>query len=252
MGKSSKTFILILTFFLCPIYSYSQDYNLTFYSVGFISDYMGRRIEKGDSELKNSVDNFFHQSNLYDLVRLDTLLKLNNLKKEFIPYQIKKREGSNNCSNCHEFFDLNSKLLCQRINRFYNFKKDKLNSDEKIQRYIGKLKVRKILFSKKNNLISFMAGAFYTYGDKDSIGYYYRFGNSVEKQKVVRRLLERFDCKIIKEFDNQEEGSLIAPLINTIYFIPTTDLKIRFDYEIKIKKELKELMLTGTTMGLGS
>lgn len=230
-------FFFIFSFFK----TYSQNYNIDYFLVGFVSDYMGRSIEKGQSEDKNSIDYHFHKTRLHSLYRLDTLIKIHNNGNEKIVYKIKREMVVPNCRNCDDFFNLNSEYLNNKINSFFVFKKDEENSNTEIQQYIGTLDESKILLSKKANIISFLAGAFYTYGDRDSIGYFFKFSNSISKRKIIYKILKKFNCKIVKEFDNQVKGQYVSPLIYTMYFLPSDEMKIKFDYELYIRQELKKL-----------
>ena len=238
MKDTIRNNILTLLLVILTSISYSQEYDLTYYFVGFMSDYMGRQISKGAGENDYKIDDFFHQYNLHNLYRLDTLLKTNNKNNKKIEYTIMKRKEIKNCSNCDEFFDLFSKRLSRNINRFYSFKKDKLNSDKHIKRYNGSLKSFKIKLANRKKQLSYLAGAFYRYGNIDSTGYYFKFSNSFYKKEMVKWLLYKYDCNILKEFNNQIEGLYIAPTIEIIFIEPSNEIKKIFDNELNIKKEL--------------
>ncbi|CAM3825827.1 hypothetical protein FLBR109950_03530 [Flavobacterium branchiophilum] len=232
-------FILFLAFSFFK--TYSQNYNLNYFLVGFVSDYMGRNIEKGQSENINSIDYHFHKTRLHSLYRLDTLIKIHIKGNEKIVYEIKREVTVPYCKNYNEFYILNSEYLKNNINSFFIFKKIEENSNIKVQQYNGTLNENKILFSKKSNIISFLAGAFYTFGDKDSTGYFYKFSNSTNKRKIIYKILKKYNCKIVKEFDNQVKGQFVSPYIYTMYFIPSDEMKIKFDYELDIRQKIKKL-----------
>jgi len=70
-----KNLILYFILIITNLSAFNQDYDVTVYTLGYISDYMGRRKYVSGHESDNSVDQIFHESHLNDLYRLDTLLK---------------------------------------------------------------------------------------------------------------------------------------------------------------------------------
>ena len=226
-----KNLILYFILIITNLSAFNQDYDVTVYTLGYISDYMGRRKYVSGHESDNSVDQIFHESHLNDLYRLDTLLK--SCENDF-DYYIRESEFDNS------FYFFISDKLSDAVNEYYKFKKEGTQSSHGII-YDGKIKRLKTLKLNKRQKISFLAGVFYSSGNIDEKGYFFKFSNSLGKDKITLRLLKRFNCIIIDRFDNRVKGMVIAPYIETVYFKPSKKIKAIFDYEIEMKKKLIEI-----------
>jgi hypothetical protein len=232
MKLKFKKIILFLIVYTSYYSSYSQDYNITYFVTGYVSDYMGRRVETGN-ENEFLIDNY-HMSRMEYLYRLDTLIKRYNFNiEEKINYTVTVSQYGND-----KFYNFKSKSLSEKVNEFYRLKIDKLNSNDTIKRYDGPLIVRKVKYSNKLKMKSYFAGAFYIIGGVDKKGYYFKFSNSYGRNKAIKYILKKFNCKINEQYNNQIEGLAVAPFVETIYFIPTDEIKTIIDYELNLKNEI--------------
>ena len=146
--------------------------------------------------------------------------------------------------------------LFSYVNSFYKFKvKEYKNYDkynystndyELIKHCTGKLKYRMIKNIPKEQLYSFIAGAFFIYGKTDEDKYIIQMRNSLSKIFVIKKILRKEKSKNIKFTTSHIRGN---PYVMTVSFVPSKQLKEVLDLILEIEKSLhirrNELTLNG-------
>jgi hypothetical protein len=122
------------------------------------------------------------------------------------------------------------KAFISSFYRFTPFYPGRLNGP----RTVGKLVYRRINKLNRNESMAFLAGVFFVHGDIDIDGYKIRLGNSFSKIGVINKLLVKMGCEIM-EYRIYKN----IPEVHVIIFDPTPELKIIFDNEFIIRKELE-------------
>lgn len=86
--------------------------DLTYFTLGLVSDYDGRTIVKADKLESTKVDRF-HETQIEIMDLLDSLIneenKLRDKENQITKKRVRVKEP--NCTNCYEFFDYHSKEL---------------------------------------------------------------------------------------------------------------------------------------------
>jgi len=206
--------IIIFTLFIFTIKGQSID--KIYYLLGTQDDYLGR--ERFDNKYDIVIS--LHESQFAEIERIEEVTGL----------KFEKLEKQDNCSNCHEFFNLKSENDVKIINSFYKFRKfDYLN-------YFplrGTLKCRKLLKADENEKLSFIAGLFLFCGEMESNYYRISLANSPERFKCVEKVIIKLGSTIIskKKYHN-------IPNVYILDFTPSERLKKIIDYEIERKKTL--------------
>lgn len=200
-----------------------QEINPTYFLLGTLHDYMER-----EYPIKNPAEAGYimtlHQEKIGEIRRIE----------EIIDENFERRE-QDNCTNCHEFFELKSKSLEEKINSFYSFKRNKEMTDElDFEYYTGKLKCRKILNASKLELKSFIAGQFLTSGDKVGDNYRIILCNSPTRYKCLKKVLKALDCNIIRA--EVRDGGV--PWVYVLEFRATSDVTKIIENEMELRNTL--------------
>lgn len=205
--------VVILVLLISSIVTDAQKFDKTFYLLGTLEDYGGRRVQSMQWGFISSL----HQSRMGEIKRI----------KEITNVKSTRRTKKKNCKNCHEFYNLHSFFRARKINKFYDFEKDKFTKG-----YVGTLNCDKVSDAKRNNQISFVAGLFLMAGEKKDDVYKISLYNSPEKYDCIYYIfLKKLDCEILSAIE--KEG---LPYGYFIEFKPTEELKKILDNEIEKKK----------------
>ena len=115
--------IICCVLFLCKT-TYSQKVDLWFYSLGFVTDYLGRNIIKDHSIEEISFDENLNKTRMHEIYRIDTLLKLHNYHhNNEISYEIVKS------NKFPDFYKVISKEYTTTINSYFKFESDTYDRD---------------------------------------------------------------------------------------------------------------------------
>jgi len=210
-----KNRILIIFFLLAVSFVHGQiqtKLDKTYYLLGTLDDYWsGHRTKRIETSWKFILT--LHQNDSSKIKRIEEVTMLNFIK----------RERSNNCYNCHEFYDLLSFETSKTLNSFYIFKKQRGFYHDR------KLKSGKILKASKEQQYSFLAGLFLIYGKKIDNVYKICLSNSPWRYECTIKLLEVLNSKIVSF--SRTVGTV--PIGYIIEFEPSEELKLILDNEIE-------------------
>lgn len=215
------TLILIILFSFSP--NFGQKLNKTYYLLGTLSDYMGRNYQKNNPSQWCYIMTL-HESRMREIKRIEEVTGL----------KFKKGEKKDNCSNCHEFYKLNSYFNARRINRFYKFKKGMGKGLSGFEFYSGELICKKLNKASETKQLSFLAGLFLTCGTKEGDVYKINLANSPWRFECVKQLLKILGAEITSE----EMTKNTIPIAYYITFKPTEKLKAVIETEIKARDSL--------------
>jgi hypothetical protein len=224
-------FIYLAIVLFSSNFSWGQDkIDLTYFTFGLVSDYYGRTIVKSDKLESTKIDRFHEtQTDIMDL--LDSLINEENKLRDKENRITKKRTRVKepNCTNCNEYFDYYSKGLSTDLNSKYNFKFANSWDMKERKMYRGRIKVSDF----KNDLqrLSFLSGAYLTFGTKEGDVFIYHLANSVEKFDLIVKSLKKLECEIK---DLKVEGG--APASQKVYFIPSDKLRLELAKYDGLKK----------------
>ncbi|MEC4004327.1 hypothetical protein OX283_006645 [Flavobacterium sp. SUN052] len=205
--------------FILPLTIHSQEkIDITCFTLGFVDDYLGRDFVISEKENPKTIDHI-HKDEELIIKYLDSLIKVDNLSKntiENIDFKYFKDSITLNCGNCDEFYFLNSKKLALKINNFYYLKPTEIqevnNPKPEQLTYFAYLNEKKI--KTENQRKSFLYGAFLRYGNIENGAYTITLANSVSKFDVLKKILKKIKCKIIKTTENVD----LIPNSQIIYF----------------------------------
>jgi hypothetical protein len=228
-------FTYIAIILLYSISVFGQDkVDLTYFTLGLVSDYYGRTIVKSDKLESTKIDRF-HETQIDILDFLDSLIneenKFRDKESRISKKRVRVREP--NCINCNEYFDYYSKELSKDLNSKYNFKPTHGWDSKDRKTYRGRIKISDF----KNDLerLSFLSGAYLTSGTKEGDIFIYQLGNSVEKFDLIVKSLKKLDCEIK---DLKVEGG--TPASQKVYFIPSDKLGHELAKYDGIKKKIEK------------
>jgi intein/homing endonuclease len=157
-----------------------NNFDKTYYLLGTLEDYMGRRLSKDNPAQQNYIMTL-HQSNSGVIKRIEEITTL----------EFQKREKRENCVNCHEFYELLSYNFAREINFFYVFNKQNGRKDKMgYTLYTGELICSKILNANKEKQYSFLAGLFLIQGYKIDEVYKISLANSPWKYECTIEVLK--------------------------------------------------------------
>lgn len=225
MHMKKVTIILLLLF--SGLLTIGQDLDRTFYLLGTLEDYMGRRYPKNNPKEWSYIQTI-HQDRIGEIKRIE----------EVTGSKFNRRKKQKDFSNCQEFFELKSFCRAKKINSFYDFSRNNGMRDLLgFTFFTGQLKCNKVLNATNKQQISFLAGQFLTSGEKIGKTYKLTLYNSPDRYGCLIKLLESSECKIIlKEKVNG------IPVSYFIVFEPTDEIMKVLDNEI-----LKEHTLANST-----
>ncbi|OFX34743.1 MAG: hypothetical protein A2X08_01010 [Bacteroidetes bacterium GWA2_32_17] len=210
----------------------SFKYDSKYYFLGIKGDYLGLGYvkEKADS----FPSEWFYEEDYYELYLLDSLFKLSNSNGDVkIKYTIINR--GKGYHDIQVKYDLISEELNKFVVSFYQFRRSKFLTEEGYKIYTGRLKYCKIRRSTDEQIISFLAGAYFFYSYSKEGNYCIHMPNSFSKVLVIKKLLKKYGCKEIKYIINKEG----TPYVHKLQFIPSENLKLVFDHEKEVEWNLK-------------
>jgi hypothetical protein len=202
--------------------------DLTYFTMGLVSDYYGRTIVKDDKLESTKIDRF-HETQLDILDFLDSLI---NEENKLITKK-RTRVKEPNCTNCNEFFDYYSKELSKDLNSKYKFKFAQSWDLKERKMYRGRIKISD--FENELQRLSFLSGAYLTSGTKEGDIFIYHLANSVEKFDLVVKSLKKLDCEIK---DVKVEGG--TPASQKVYFIPSDKLRLELAKYDGLKEKIEK------------
>jgi hypothetical protein len=221
-----KLFLLLFSF--CWFFSaQAQRPTVEPFVLGLLDDYQGRKWSKDDSAQTNLVDKF-HATEYLVVKYLDSLITLEN-KRTYDKVFVKMRNWNQpNCFYCHEFKQMHSAKLAKDLNKHYSFKAQK-EADGKGQRIlVGTLK--RNLFKTPKDRLSFLAGAFVRYGNRENHLYQYKLTGSASKYDVIVKELKALNCSI-----TDEEGMSETSHGQVVTFIPSNELRAYLDKHERLR-----------------
>jgi hypothetical protein len=208
--------------------------DLTYFTLGLVTDYYGRTIVKSDKLESTKIERFHvTQSDIMDL--LDSLINAENKSRDKNDRITKKRtrEREPNCIDCNEYFNYYSKELSSDLNTKYRFRFAKSWDLKERKMYRGRIKQSD--FKSDLQRLSFLAGAYLTAGTKEGDVVVYCLANSVEKWNLIVKSLKKLDCEI-KEI--KVEGG--TPASQQVHFIPSDKLKLELSRYDGLKKKIEK------------
>ena len=218
-----KKATLTLLMFLSSIFLIGQELDETYYLLGSLEDYMGRHYPKNNPSKWGYIMTL-HEDRMGEIKRIEQVTGMT----------FERSKKKNDCSNCHEFFELNSLFKAKRLNSFYDFEKNKGMKDLMgFTFYTGELIAEKILNAHKEEQISFLAGQFLTSGDRSGENYKISLYNSPDRYEIIIKLLKELDCMIVM---NEKRDAI--PVGYFIEFKPTNEIKEVLENEIRKKNTL--------------
>lgn len=215
--------------------AWGQDkIDLTYFTLGLVSDYYGRTIVKSDKLESTKIDRF-HETQIDIMDLLDSLINEENKLRDKENRITKKRTRVKeaNCTNCNEYFDYYSKELSTDLNSNYNFKFAHSWDMKDRKMYRGRIKISD--FRSDLQRLSFLSGAYLTSGTKEGDVFIYHLANSVEKFDLIVKSLKKLDCEI-KDL-KVENGT---PASQKVYFIPSDKLRLELAKYDGLKKKIEK------------
>jgi len=211
-----------------------EKIDLTYFTLGLVSDYYGRTIVKADKLELTKVDRF-HETQIEIMDLLDSLIneenKLRDKENRITKKRVRVKEP--NCTNCHEFFDYYSKELSADLNSKYNFKFAHSWDMKDRKMYRGRIKISD--FKTDTQRLSFLSGAYLTSGTKEGDIFSYHLANSVEKFDLIVKSLKKLDCEV-KDV-KMDSGT---PATQNVSFIPSDKLRLELDKYHGLKKKIEK------------
>jgi hypothetical protein len=228
-------FIYLTTILFYTTSVWGQDkFDITYFTLGLVSDYSGRTIVKDDKLESTKIDRF-HETQIDIMDFLDSLINEENKLRDKEHRITKKRTRVKepNCANCNEFFDYYSKELSTELNSKYNFKFAHSWDLKDRKMYRGRIRISDF----KNDLqrLSFLSGAYLTSGIKEGDIFIYHLANSVEKFNLIVKSLKKLDCEVK---DVKVEGG--TPASQKVYFIPSDKLLLELAKYDGLKKKIEK------------
>ncbi len=207
-----KLAITLLLFIRC--FTYSQNLDKEYFVLGTLNDYMGRQVYS--SSLTERIDMFYET----EKPLMDTIIALFDNK-------ILIEEDRKN-------YILKSEVLTQKLNNFYDFtfKSKSAKTYEDLQNkkmdsvFAGVLKEN--IFENKEQIYSFITGAYVRYKRNDDSTYGIFIANSRSKAKLLYEKLLELGCEDVNYTTNQN-----IPVGHYVTFKPTKELEkylIRYDF----------------------
>lgn len=226
------TYIAIILFYSSSVCG-QDKVDLTYFTLGLVSDYYGRTIVKSDKLESTKIDRF-HETQIDIMDFLDSLINEENKSRAKEERITKKRirEREPNCTNCNEFFIYYSKELSTDLNKKYNFQFAHSWDSKDRKMYRGRIKISD--FKSDLQRLSFLSGAYLTSGTKEGDVFIYHLANSVEKFDLIVKSLKKLDCEIK---DIKVEGG--TPASQKVYFIPSDKLKLELANYDGLKKNIE-------------
>jgi hypothetical protein len=197
----------------CPPGKRKENSPTIFFILGFLDEYLGRRIEKKGDFVEHFYCNEQGKALLFEkyLYKLKTERKINTvIRKELEPCETQDEAHT-------YFYSLELKKL---INSYYKFqfRRQGFCQNDKIRyRKIAEAFVRKDVF--KNNQmwkLAYLAGAYSRYGYGES----FVFANADHKVILIIDLLNDLGCLLVTHIT-----SPTIPRIHRIYFQPTEEIR---------------------------
>lgn len=226
-------YLAIILFYTTSVWG-QDKVDLTYFTLGLVSDYYGRTIVKDDKLESTKIDRF-HESQIDIMDFLDSLINEENKVRDKENRITKKRTRVKepNCTNCNEYFDYYSKELSADLNSKYNFKFAQSWDLKDRKMYRGRIKISDF----KNDLqrLSFLSGAYLASGTKEGDVFSYHLANSVEKFDLIVKSLKRFDCEVK---DVRVEGGV--PASQKVYFIPSDKLRLELAKYDGLKEKIEK------------
>lgn len=184
-----------------------------FFLLGFLDEYLGRRIEKkGDF-----VEHFYCNEQEKALLFEKYLYKLKNEKgMDTVIRKVLQPCGKQD--EAHTFFYSGERK--KWINSYYEFRfqrEGRVQNEKIIYMKTAEAFIRKDIFNKsRTSKLAYLAGAYCRYGD----GEYFVFANAHHKVILIIDLLNDLGCLSITL-----ETSPTIPRIHKIHFQPTEEIK---------------------------
>jgi hypothetical protein len=196
--------------------------DLTYFAFGLVNDYSGRQLVLTDSLELKKVDRC-HETEIDILNYLDSLVRVENSFRAPDNQIDRKIMRESDCGNCQEFVAYYSKRLADDLNGKHRFKFNETWDGRGRKNYSGLIK--KTAIKSREQRLSFLAGAYLRYGQREGKLYKFSFANSERKFRMIRKSLRRTRCKIISIKTIKDR----LPNSQHLEFIPTKELKSEFD-----------------------
>ena len=227
------TYIPIIIFYSTSVWG-QDKVDLTYLTLGLVSDYYGRTIVKDDKLESTKIDRF-HETQIDILDFLDSLINEENKlrDKENRITNKRTRVKEPNCTNCNEFFDYYSKELSKDLNNKYRFKFSQSFDSKERKMYRGRIKISD--FENDLQRLSFLSGAYLTSGTKEGDIFIYHLANSVEKFDLIVKSLKKLDCEVK---DVKVVGG--TPTSQKVYFSPSEKLRLELAKYDRLKKKIEK------------
>ena len=155
--------------------------------------------------------------------------------EEIVGKKFSKTKAKNDCRNCEDFYQLNSRTLSNKINDFYSFEKRTMKDIMGFHFYTGTLLCDKISTATEMQQLSFIAGLFLTNGSIQEDIYKITLYNSPKRFECIKNLLLKLGTEITVEKINKGE----IPVGYFLEFKPSEKVKQIMENEIKRKSELE-------------
>lgn len=200
---------------------HSQTLDKEYFVLGTLQDYMGRQVYSSD--ITERIDVFFEiEKPLMDTINslFDDKILIEEDRKTYI---------------------LKSEALAEKLNSFYDFtfKSKSYKTYEDVQNkkgdsvFAGVLKEN--IFENKEQIYSFIAGAYARYERNDDSVYGIFIANSRSKAKMIYEQLLELGCEDVNYTTNQN-----IPVGHHITFKPTKELKNYLDQFENLTKLLEQ------------
>jgi hypothetical protein len=227
------TYIAIIIFYSNSVWG-QDKVDLTYFTLGLVSDYYGRTVVKSDKLESTKIDRF-HETQIDIMDFLDSLINEENKSRTKENRITKKRTRARepNCKDCNEYFNYYSKELSTDLNNKYNFQFANSWDSKDRKMYRGRIKISD--FKSDSQRLSFLSGAYLTSGTKEGDVFIYHLANSVEKFDLIVKSLKNLDCEIK---DVKVEGG--TPASQNVYFIPSDKLKLELAKYDGLKKKTEK------------
>jgi hypothetical protein len=173
-----------------------------YFLLGTLSDYLGRSLY---ADMKDKVD-YYYKFERPLALKIDSLFK-----SEYPDLRLDTNK-----------IEIYSKQLAEKINALYVFEPSgtylKLTSEHDTV-YRGRHKVD--IFKTDQQKMSFIAGAYTRFGEKNDTTFCMRLFNSGSKAQLCTDLLKEMKCQNVE----YKTSTNTIPTNHTIYFKPNTELK---------------------------
>jgi hypothetical protein len=227
------TYIAIIIFYSNSVWGQGKV-DLTYFTLGLVSDYYGRTIVKSDKLESTKIDRF-HEAQIGIMDLLDSLINEENKSRNKENRITKKRTIARepNCTDCNEYFNYYSKELSTDLNNKYNFQFANSWDSNDRKMYRGRIKISD--FKSNSQRLSFLSGAYLTSGSKEGDVFSYHLVNSVEKFDLIVKSLKKLDCELK---DIRVEGG--TPASQKVYFVPSDKLKLELSKYDGLKGKIEK------------